>query len=357
MSVDSIGDYHFIETSADEGDFYVAYTLEHMKTKQKYLGYLIHRKKMLYSPYISRLRKILEIQRSCNYPLIQQIYDVIIDGDMELIVFEYKYRLLLQLYSNGETIFESHAKKIFFQMVLAVSYLHKNLIANLDLQPNAFYFTQSGIIKLSNFSFSNYFEPGFLITAEPGNINYSAPEVFKGPFDPFKADIWSLGMILYSMLAGDCPITGQNSDEIIAKLKEMKEFPIPTYLSDESAEFLRLILQIDPTKRPNITQLIEHPYLQSLIYTKCITLQSDLEKSKERLISYANMKSIKIKEFKDNKYKFKFNFNTGNIFNSVITLLNINNIPNLKIDVLICENQNDLTDFLDAFQYLLGNKN
>ena len=354
MSVDQIGNYHLLETSAEEGDFYVSYLLEDIRTKMKYTGFLIHRKKLLYSPYIQKLHKILDIQASFGFPMMQNVIEVITDEELQLIVFDYKYKSLMQLFTNGETLFETQVRQIFAEMAIIVHHLHKKHVAILDIQPNSFFLTQTGILKIGVLTSAGLYEPNELTEELPGSVNYAAPEVFKGPFDPFAADIWSLGMTLYALLLGDCPINGQSVEEIQEKIKEMKEVKLPSYFSPTVTSLLRHMLQLNPKDRMTIEDVMEHPFVTSTIVTKSIMLKNDLEKTASRILQYASMKSIKCRKIRENLYSF--NFTSGSVFRSQIRLETEDSNPVLRLDVFVCENQADLNDLIDAFQYLLGTK-
>lgn len=82
-----------------------------------------------------------------------------------------------------------------------------------------------------------------------GSPYYVAPEVFKDRYDE-KVDVWSLGIILYIMLTGVPPINGKNTNEILFKVKNLKFIsyaPLSSHCSQECVDFLKHMLEIDPT--------------------------------------------------------------------------------------------------------------
>ena len=342
--------YRLIESSAEEQDFYVLYMAEDIQTKQKYTAYLIHRRSLLYSSFSNNLHRILEIQASHKYPLIQNVKDIITKDDILLIVFEMKNKGLLSLFQNGETILESQVQRLFYIIAQIIDYFHTRKIAILDIQPGSFYLTNSGLLKLSSFQYSGIFSSNEKTTQIPGSINYAAPEVFKGPYNPFAADIWALGMTLYALLDGDAPIKGDTVDEVKEQLVNMKTFKIPEYFGEKPADLLRKMLVVDPLKRATITDVINHPFLQDIVLQSIITLKFTPQRVMERIKQFTSLKNIKMTIIND--YLFKLKFLSGNIFYAIGYLSDIDNQTELKLVGLIVEKKEDFDDLIDAFKYL-----
>lgn len=88
---------------------------------------------------------------------------------------------------------------------------------------------------------------------------FTAPEVYPGRlYDGPKADVWSLGVVLYYMTTGRIPHDAAN----ISQLQKRRKYPVPSSLSIELQEFLSLVMNVKPIFRPNIHELMTHPWLQ-----------------------------------------------------------------------------------------------
>lgn len=118
-------------------------------------------------------------------------------------------------YCNGDTLEkfllsqryfpESRALKIFKQLIDAFRTLIKHNILHRDLKPTNI-LLHNGVIKLADFGFCKSLKNETDMTATMlGSPIYMAPEVLKGEDYSFKADIWSLGVVLYEMFFGFCP--------------------------------------------------------------------------------------------------------------------------------------------------------
>jgi len=93
------------------------------------------------------------------------------------------------------------------QVVQAISYCHQLHVVHRDLKPeNVVFFEKLGMVKLTDFGFSNKYNPGQKLETSCGSLAYSAPEILLGDsYDAPAVDIWSLGVILYMLVCGHPP--------------------------------------------------------------------------------------------------------------------------------------------------------
>lgn len=121
--------------------------------------------KLVQHPNIVRLYEVIDTQTKLY--LILELGD---GGDM----FDYIMR-------HEEGLNEELAKKYFAQIVHAISYCHRLHVVHRDLKPeNVVFFEKQGLVKLTDFGFSNKFQPGKKLTTSCGSLAYSAPEILLG---------------------------------------------------------------------------------------------------------------------------------------------------------------------------------
>ena len=173
----------------------------------------------------------------CDHPNIIKLIEIYEDKlHYELIMEELNggsltERLIEKVDDDGETFSEREAATIFKQIISAISYCHGKGIVHRDLKMENVIFvdTKGNLdIKIIDFGLSQYdtFKLLSLVnliseeTAKTVNMNdivgtphYIAPEVLKGKYNQ-KCDIWSAGVILYSMLSGHFPFNGRTNKEI-----------------------------------------------------------------------------------------------------------------------------------------------
>lgn len=193
------------------------------------------------------------------------LYDVIEQGSEVCLVTEFIDGGDLESYFNEfpSGIPERIAKWIFKKLLCAVAILHNNNICHRDIKlENVMYNKEIHKLKLIDFGFAASANENVLHTDCCGSIHYAAPEVIKRiPYDGKKADVWSLGIILFVLLSGLFPFDDiSNRTEIIFDKIVAGEFFLPSFLSSEVSPLLRSMLQKDPKKRPDVNEILNHPW-------------------------------------------------------------------------------------------------
>ena len=109
-------------------------------------------------------------------------------------------------YIQNNDISEEDARFFFKQIISGVSYAHSNLIAHRDLKPENILMDHNKIIKIVDFGLSNLMKDGRLLKTACGSPNYAAPEIVgERKYEGTSVDVWSCGVILFALLAGQLP--------------------------------------------------------------------------------------------------------------------------------------------------------
>ena len=96
-----------------------------------------------------------------------------------------------------------------------------------------------------------------------GTPAYMAPEVMMTPkegYKGFKADVWSLGIILYTLVCGHVPFEAMTLDELLMQIVR-SDYSIPSKLTKEVRDLIKRMLESDPDKRISIAEILSHPWL------------------------------------------------------------------------------------------------
>ena len=158
-------------------------------------------------------------------------------------------------------------------MILGLQHIHSKNVVHRDIKLDNILLDDLGKIKIGDFGVSKLVKPGEMMMEQCGTPAYIAPEILldKGYWG-FGVDVWSAGVVLYSMLYGTVPFKGSNMSEL-HKLIIAGKFTLKEDVSQESRDLVKLLLETNPDRRLSTHQILNHPWLQNVpedmeIFTK-----------------------------------------------------------------------------------------
>ncbi|XP_076611657.1 calcium/calmodulin-dependent protein kinase type 1D-like [Chaetodon auriga] len=211
------------------------------------------------------------------------------------------YYLVMQLVSGGELFdrildkgvyTERDASKVIKQVLQAVNYLHENSIVHRDLKPeNLLYYNtdENAKIMVSDFGLSKALEHGVMSTA-CGTPGYVAPEVLAQKPYSKAVDCWSIGVITYILLCGYPPFFEENETRLFSKIMRAEyafHSPFWDNISESAKDFIRNLMEKNPTKRFLTEQALKHPWIAGntakdldIFQSVCEQMERNFAKSK-----------------------------------------------------------------------------
>ena len=210
------------------------------------------------------LQKEIEILTNMHHPHIIELFDVFDDAPNDAV------HIVMPLCRGGELFgrigggfSEVDAAVYSQQMLSALEYLHSQGIVHRDLKPENFMFLtedEDSDLVLIDFGVSTFFHRGKPLDTALGTVYYTAPEVFDGEYDE-KCDVWSIGIIIYMLLAGHAPFEDAKHREYkIVSAIQNKPPPFKDRewagVSPEAIAFLKRLLVKDPAQRPGVTEAL-----------------------------------------------------------------------------------------------------
>ncbi|KAJ5500503.1 hypothetical protein N7453_009554 [Penicillium expansum] len=201
--------------------------------------------------------------RQFLHPHIARLYEVVVTESLVWLVLEYcpgdeLYNYLLR---HGPLPVEK-VKRIFTQLVGAVAYVHSKSCVHRDLKLENIMLDKQENVKLCDFGFTREYEgKASYLQTFCGTICYSAPEMLKGEkYAGEKVDVWSLGIILYALLAGELPY--DDDDDQITKKRILSDEPtFNDKFTDDAKALINLLLSKRPLIRPSLDEILAHPFL------------------------------------------------------------------------------------------------
>ncbi|OQS05707.1 5'-AMP-activated protein kinase catalytic subunit [Thraustotheca clavata] len=259
-----VGDYALGKTIG-RGTFGKVKAGTHVLTGERVAVKILEKCRILEVADAERVAREIKILKR-NYHT--NLYEVI---DTSHIIY-----LIMEFVDGGEMfehivknhrIREKDAVRMFLQIVEGLDYIHKNDVTHRDLKPENLLLQNhpSGlIVKIVDFGLSNTHENNRLLRTACGSPCYAAPEMIEGKmYVGPKADIWSLGVILFAMVCGFLPFEDNNTSILYKKILS-GQYKAPNYISTVVQDLIRKILETDPVKRFTLDEIREHAWCKSV---------------------------------------------------------------------------------------------
>jgi len=217
------------------------------------------------------LRSEVDIYLSLDHPHVAQLEMVYETQEMLHLVMEcMEGGELFDRVAEKGRLEEAAAAKSTRQMLLALSYIHEHGVAHRDLKPENFLYERqtSDNLKLIDFGLAKFAAPHEKMSRSCGSCQYVAPEVLNQSYTQ-KADLWSIGVIVYVMLTGRVLWKGSRS-EVQTKIRSgMCEYSSHFFkLSPDARDFVQSLLVPNPASRSTSHQALRHPWLQNRMVAK-----------------------------------------------------------------------------------------
>lgn len=193
-----------------------------------------------------------------THPNIIRVYEYFSSGDFIFLILEYcSGGSVMDILTTKGRLAHNVIVEYAWSVLQALRECHAKRIAHLDLKPANVLIDGYGRAKLADFGLSKIVE-GNKVRDFSGSREFQAPEQLdKLPFDPFAADIWSLGVTFYWMATAKSPFNNAWAPAHRLEM-ELQSFECPKYMDAKLAKLLRLMINPCPQSRPSVSEIMEN---------------------------------------------------------------------------------------------------
>uniref|UniRef100_A0A3B3QPD7 non-specific serine/threonine protein kinase n=1 Tax=Paramormyrops kingsleyae TaxID=1676925 RepID=A0A3B3QPD7_9TELE len=254
-----IGQYRLLKTIG-KGNFAKVKLARHVLTGKEVSNPASLNPFLSLCPSIPQLFREVRIMKLLNHPNIVKLFEVIETEKTLYLVMEYASggEVFDYLVAHGR-MKEKEARAKFRQvrppLGLGVMCCFSQQLAQRLKMGN--------LMAIADFGFSNEFTLGNKLDTFCGSPPYAAPELFQGKkYDGPEVDVWSLGVILYTLVSGSLPFDGQNLKELRERVLRGK-YRIPFYMSTDCENLLKKFLILNPSKRGSLEQIMKDRWMNA----------------------------------------------------------------------------------------------
>jgi serine/threonine protein kinase len=207
-----------------------------------------------------QLRREIEIQSHLRHPNIIRMYGYFFDQNRIYLILEYAARgELLKILEEAQRFDERTSAIYICQMTDAIGYCHSKHVIHRDIKPENILVGLDGELKVSDFGWSVH-APSSRRTTICGTPDYLPPEMIEGKPHDARADVWSLGVLLYEFLVGTTAFYEASTPQLYQRIRQV-DLQFPSTLNPLAQNLISKFLQHDPEQRIHLSDVRRDPWV------------------------------------------------------------------------------------------------
>lgn len=265
---------YILENKIGKGSYGIVYSARDTEVGER-RAVKVFNKKQMKRQFLGKhtslhvLRNEIETMSALSHPNIIRTYEVIESEHKNNVYF------VLELAANGSMsevcpMSELDAWTYFTQLISAVDYLHNEAkVVHRDIKPQNLLLDSDFKLKLVDFGTAQSIRIKETLTNVSGTHAFMAPELVTNakPFDGRALDVWAAGVTLYYFVEGCTPFSSRKIPKLYEEI-ESKSVNYPARIGKPLRDLLERMLQKDPTKRIQVNEIKEHPWVKR-VPAKC----------------------------------------------------------------------------------------
>ena len=366
-----------------KGGFGSVWKVIHKKTQKIYCIKIIKKQGIIEQKLEEQMNREIEIMYLLNHPHCLRLKNHFEDDENFYLIMPLATKgQLYKILRKAQKFDERTTAQILRETISALQYLHSfnPPIIHRDIKPENLLLNENGRVLLADYGWSNFKKDEDVRKTFCGTPEYIAPEMLRKEAHDHRIDIWSVGVLMFELLAGYSPFSAKSNNDLYYNIKKLR-IHWPNDFPPIAKNLVLSILKLNPKERPSLQEILNHKWFQQTKIIKPL-LENTLHTEKD-LFVYHLMGSfneeinkklnviLKISETNENAQmiknedKKKINIikqieiqkkNNINNNNNIISTINVNKE---QIETLKLQNVNLKNDLMNLKNknYTLENEN
>ena len=252
------------EREIGKGGFGLVLKVLHKKTQKVYCIKVIEKQGIMEQKLVDQMNREIEIMYILNNPHCLRLKNHFEDDT--------NFYLVMPLASKGQLyrvlkkfrkFDERTAAQILRETISALQYLHSfnPPIIHRDIKPENLLLNEGGRVLLADYGWSNFNMEGDVRKTFCGTPEYIAPEMLMKKGHDTRVDIWSIGILMFELLAGYSPFVAKTNQELYQNIKRLK-IQWPKDMPPLAKNLISKILKINPLERPTFDEILNHQWFK-----------------------------------------------------------------------------------------------
>ena len=247
-----------------KGGFATCYEFTCSENKKIFAAKVVAKSGLVKSRAKQKLISEIKIHKSLHHPQIVAFEHYFEDTENVYILLEMcQNQTLNELLKRRKRLTEIEVQCYIVQLIKALKYLHSHRVIHRDLKLGNLFLTEKMELKVGDFGLATKLDfEGERKRTVCGTPNYIAPEILDGKTGhSYEVDIWSLGVIIYTLIIGKPPFETRDVKTTYKRIKmNAYTFPENAIVSEAAKNLIAQILVLDPSKRPTLDQILTHDF-------------------------------------------------------------------------------------------------
>ncbi|OAG28820.1 polo-like kinase 1 [Nematocida displodere] len=252
-----------------QGGFAQCFSVLKTATNEEFAAKIIKKSELVRPKNKQKLLSEIKIHLSVNHKNIVKLFTYFEDKNFVFLIMEICHnKSMMDFLKRSKKIEERYVRVFLLQIVSALEYLHKECsVIHRDMKLANLFLDKSFNIKVGDFGLAAVIDREERKKTICGTPNYIAPEVLFNSESghSFEVDIWSVGVIVYTMIIGKPPFQKSDVKEIYRSIKTNDYvYPADSIISDNARELINGLLELSPEKRLTLEEIYNSPFVREI---------------------------------------------------------------------------------------------